>query len=137
MFGKFMDNKLKVLLVKGNAESIYFNRNTETQVLETITKEVSSNIEFTLENGEIQTIKYLKSTDGKTYPPSQLDEEGRKIKGFIWREDEQPKNKNDIFIKDMQKNKAPLKKKVLEKPSLFIDEKTKTKKKTKPTIFGQ
>lgn len=137
MFGKFMDNKLKLLLVKGNAESIYFNRNTETQVLETITKEVSSNIEFTLENGEIQTIKYLKSTDGKTYPPSQLDEEGRKIKGFIWREDEQPKNKNDIFIKDTQKNKAPIKKKVLEKPSLFIDEKTKTKKKTKPTIFGQ
>ncbi|EAQ41434.3 OstA-like protein [Polaribacter sp. MED152] len=141
MFGKFDANKLKFLLVKGNAESIYFNRNAETQVLETITKEVSSNIEFTLENGEIQSIKYLKSSDGKTYPPSELDLEGRKIKGFIWREDEQPKTKYDIFIKDGQENKAPIKKKALEKPSLFIDEKTKDKKKDKKQTslsrFGQ
>ncbi|WP_334058085.1 OstA-like protein [Polaribacter sp. P097] len=141
MFGKFDANKLKFLLVKGNAESIYFNRNAETQVLETITKEVSSNIEFTLENGEIQSIKYLKSSDGKTYPPSELDLEGRKIKGFIWREDEQPKTKNDIFIKDGQEKKAPIKKKALEKPSLFIDEKTKDKKKDKKqtslSSFGQ
>jgi len=141
MFGKFDANKLKFLLVKGNAESIYFNRNAETQVLETITKEVSSNIEFTLENSEIQSIKYLKSSDGKTYPPSELDLEGRKIKGFIWREDEQPKTKNDIFIKDGQEKKAPIKKKTLEKPSLFIDEKTKDKKKDKKqtslSSFGQ
>ena len=141
MFGKFDANKLKFLLVKGNAESIYFNRNAETQVLETITKEVSSNIEFTLDNGQIQSIKYLKSSDGKTYPPSELDLEGRKIKGFIWREDEQPKSKNDIFIKDGNENKAPLKKKAIEKPSLFIDEKTKDKKKVKKktaiSIIGQ
>ena len=141
MFGKFEANKLKLLLVKGNAESIYFNRNTETQKLETITKEVSSNIEFTLVNGEIQTIKYLKSTDGKTYPPSQLDPEGRIIKGFIWREDEQPKKKEDLFIKDSTAKKAPIKKKVLKKPSLFIDEKTKgkkqPKKKTKLSTIGQ
>ena len=141
MFGKFDANKLKFLLVKGNAESIYFNRNAETQVLETITKEVSSNIEFTLDKGQIQSIKYLKSSDGKTYPPSELDLEGRKIKGFIWREDEQPKSKNDIFIKDGNENKAPLKKKALEKPSLFIDEKTKDKKKGKKktaiSIIGQ
>jgi lipopolysaccharide export system protein LptA len=141
MFGKFEANKLKLLLVKGNAESIYFNRNAETQKLETITKEVSSNIEFTLVNGEIQTIKYLKSTDGKTYPPSQLDPEGRIIKGFVWREDEQPKKKEDIFIKDITSNKLPIKKKVLEKPSLFIDEKTKDKKKGKKktaiSIIGQ
>ncbi|WP_296637171.1 OstA-like protein [Polaribacter sp.] len=141
MFGKFEANKLKLLLVKGNAESIYFNRNTETQVLETISKEVSSNIEFTLVNGEIETVKYLKSTDGKTYPPSQLDQKGRIIKGFLWREDEKPKKKEDIFIKDITSNKLPIKKKVLEKPSLFIDKKTKDKKKGKKktaiSIIGQ
>jgi len=128
MFGKFQDNKLNFLLVKGNAESIYFNRNQDTQVLETITKEVSSNIEFTLANGEIQTIKYLKNSDGKTYPPSELAEEGRKIKGFIWREEEQPKQKEDIFIKDKTPNRAPLKKNVLKKPALLEDKKTKPKK---------
>jgi len=98
MFGKFYENKLKYLLVKGNAESVYFNRNEQTKVLETITKEISSNIEFTLEKGEVQSIKYLTQSDGKTYPPSMFPEESKKLKGFIWREDEQPKKKEDIFL---------------------------------------
>ncbi len=99
MFGKFKANKLRFLLVKGNAESVYFNRSEQTNELETITKEISSNIEFTLTKGQVETIKYLKTSDGKTYPPSQLPEDVRKLKGFIWREDEQPKKMEDIFIK--------------------------------------
>ena len=99
MFGKFKANKLRFLLVKGNAESVYFNRSEKTNELETITKEISSNIEFTLTKGQVETIKYLKTSDGKTYPPSQLPEDVRKLKGFIWREEEQPKKMEDIFIK--------------------------------------
>ena len=99
MFGKFKANKLRFLLVKGNAESVYFNRSEQTNELETITKEISSNIEFSLTKGQVETIKYLKTSDGKTYPPSQLPEDVRKLKGFIWREDEQPKKMEDIFIK--------------------------------------
>ncbi len=99
MFGKFKENKLRLLLVKGNAESVYFNRNEETSTLETITKEVSSNIEFTLANGQIESIKYLKESDGSTFPPSKYPEEDRKLNGFIWRETEQPKRKEDIFLK--------------------------------------
>jgi len=100
MFGKFYNNKLKTLLVKGNAESVYFNRNEDTQALETITKEISSNIEFTLENGQIISIKYLVQSDGKTYPPSIFPNDDRILKGFVWRENEQPKNKEDIFTND-------------------------------------
>jgi len=99
MFGKFKTNKLRFLLVKGNAESVYFNRNEQTNKLETITKEISSNIEFTLTKGQIETIKYLKTSDGYTYPPSQLPDDVRKLKGFVWRENEQPKRMKDIFIK--------------------------------------
>ena len=99
MFGKFKTNKLRFLLVKGNAESVYFNRNEQTNKLETITKEISSNIEFTLTKGQIETIKYLKTSDGYTYPPSQLPDDVRKLKGFVWRENEQPKRMEDIFIK--------------------------------------
>lgn len=127
MYGKFFNNKLKVLLVKGNAESIYFNRNEDTQILETITKEVSSNIEFTFKDGEIESIKYLKQSDGNTYPPSKLPEEGKKIKGFIWRQSEQPLSKEDIFIKDSKDKKAPIKKKPLQKPTAILGKKKKTK----------
>jgi hypothetical protein len=107
MFGKFEKNKLRLLLVKGNAESVYFNRNEETNVLETITKEVSSNIKFTLENGQIETIMYLKTSDGNTYPPSKLPDDVRKLKGFIWREEEQPKQRDDIFTNDNNKVEIP------------------------------
>ncbi len=98
MYGQFIENKLKNLLVKGNGEAVNFNRNDEG-VLETITKQYCSNIEFGLIDGEINQIKCLKMSDGKTYPPSIFPEYDKRLKDFIWRESEQPKNKEDIFIK--------------------------------------
>ena len=79
MYGKFQENKLRNLLVKGNAESVYYNRNEETNIIETITKEISSNIDFILAKGVIESIKYLKASDGKTYPPSMLPEAVKKL----------------------------------------------------------
>jgi hypothetical protein len=84
---------------------VYYNRNEETGELETITKEIASNIEFVLDEGEIESIKYLKKSDGKTYPPSMLPEEVRRLNGFVWRGLEQPKSKYDIFIKDRASKK--------------------------------
>ena len=131
MFGKFEKNKLRNLLVKGNAESVYYNRNEETNVIETITKEISSNIEFLLTKGVIESIKYLKASDGKTYPPSMLPEDVKKLKGFIWRESEQPKKMEDIFTKDSNEKKAPIKKKKKAKknPAVFNEKTTKKGKK--------
>ena len=60
MFGKFIDGELKHFLVDGNAEVVYFNRNEEG-LLETITKQECSAIEFTLdENNNIESVKYIK-----------------------------------------------------------------------------
>ena len=127
MFGKFKDNKLHLLLVKGNAESVYFNRNEETHVLETITKEISSNIEFTLDKGQIESVKYLKKSDGNTYPPSKLPEDVNKLKGFIWREDEQPKKMEDIFIHDDDKKSPPKKDDKEKSPAAILNKKKKIK----------
>lgn len=134
IFGKFLENKLKLLLVKGNAESVYFNRNEEG-VLETVTKEISSNIEFTLNEGEIEQIKYLKKSEGTTYPPSKLPEEVNRLNGFIWRETEQPKSKEDIFKKDKQDKSPKKSKKDLVKPALkkLPKKERKRKKEILPT----
>jgi hypothetical protein len=134
MFGRFENNKLKTLLVNGNAESVYYNRNEETNIIETITKEISGNIEFTFANGIVESIKYLKDSDGKTYPPSMLPDEVKKLKGFIWRENEQPKKMEDIFIKDTDEKKEPLEKKGLIKPVAILDQKSNKKKKPKKEI---
>lgn len=101
VFGKFYDNSLRTLLVKGNAEALNFNRN-EDDVLESITKQLCSSIEFELENNEIIYIKCIRDTDGKTFPPSKLPLPERTLRGFIWREAERPKQKSDIFIRDKE-----------------------------------
>ena len=103
IYGKFIDNDLKTMLVKGNAESLYFNRNEKTLKLETITKEIASDIEFTLKDNEIEETKYFKKTEGKTFPPSEFPENVRKFRGFLWRGNEQPLTMEDIFVKDNTK----------------------------------
>lgn len=113
MFGKFIDGKLKHFLVEGNAEVVYYNRN-EAGLLETITKQECSSIEFTLdETNNIESVKYIKKPEGISYPPELLPENARILKGFIWREDEQPKVMEDIFIdrKNIPKSKKPILKK--------------------------
>lgn len=134
IYGKFLNNDLKNLLVKGNAESLYYNRNEETQKLETITKEIASDIEFTLENNEIVETKYFKKSEGKTFPPSEFPEEDRKFRGFLWREDEQPKTKDDIFIKDDKKLTPNISEKnpAVEKAKARLEK--EKKKRTKATV---
>ncbi|WP_431165549.1 OstA-like protein [Tenacibaculum halocynthiae] len=100
IYGKFIENDLRTMLVKGNAESLYYNRNDETQKLETITKEIASDIEFKLENNEVIETKYFKKSEGKTFPPSEFPKGEKKFRGFVWRGDEQPLVMEDIFIKD-------------------------------------
>ncbi|CAM1335245.1 OstA-like protein [Tenacibaculum aestuariivivum] len=105
IYGKFEKNKLKTMLVKGNAESLYYNRNESTKKLETVTKEIASDIEFTFAENEIRETKYFKLSEGKTFPPSKFPSEEKKFKGFIWRSDEQPLNIHDIFKKDTNTSK--------------------------------
>ena len=98
MYGKFIDGKLKHFLVKGNAEVVYYNRNEEG-LLETITKQECSSIEFTLDaTNNIESVKYIQKPEGTSYPPDELPTNARTLKGFIWREDEQPKTMEDIFV---------------------------------------
>ncbi|MFY0630798.1 MAG: hypothetical protein JXR05_10490 [Flavobacteriaceae bacterium] len=134
MYGKFFENKLKTLLVKGNGEAVKYNWNDEG-VLETITKQLCSNIEFELSDNEIDRIKCFKQSDGITYPPSIFPKEEAKLKGFLWREDEQPKTKEDIFLKDKKTVRIPLAKKITPKKSTpakkGVDKKAVNKKSVK------
>ncbi len=136
MYGKFVDNKIKKLLVKGNAESIYFNRNEKSKKLETITKEIASDIEFTLENNEIYETKYFKKTEGKTYPPSKFPKDQLRFKGFVWREEEKPKTKEDIFEKSQVKKLKNFPKEMTKAKKQFQKESTKKEKLEKDLILN-
>ncbi|MGY6648417.1 OstA-like protein [Wenyingzhuangia sp. IMCC45574] len=99
MFGKFIDQKLSSLLAKGNGAVINYARD-ERGILNAIMDIECSNIRFSLKDNRIQEILFLKKPEGKTYPPSQYPKDKGKLKGFIWRDDEKPLKKEDIFVHD-------------------------------------
>ena len=95
LYGKFRDNKLyEVDLVK-NTEVIYYAY--DKLLLQGIEKKVSSRINMTLENNQIRTLTSFTNVESETYPEKDLPENARKLRGFIWRGDEQIKSKEDIF----------------------------------------
>ena len=95
LYGKFRDNKLyEVDLVK-NTEVIYYAY--DKLLLQGIEKKVSSRINMTLENNQVRTLTSFTNVESETYPEKDLPENARKLRGFIWRGDEQIKSKEDIF----------------------------------------
>jgi hypothetical protein len=99
LYGKFEENDLRFVRIVGNSEVIHFVRDEEKNLIG-IEKTTCSEIHFVLRDGKIETSTFLTQPDGQTYPPSQLPENVRKLRGFIWRENEKPMTKNDIFILD-------------------------------------
>jgi lipopolysaccharide export system protein LptA len=96
LYGKFRDNKLYEVDVVKNTEVIYFMRNDEKELIG-INKTVSSRINMTLNENQIDAITFFKKVEGDIYPEKDLPENARKLKGFIWRGDECIKTKEDIF----------------------------------------
>lgn len=99
LLGKFMENDLRFVHIVGNSEVIHYVRNEQNELIG-IEKTNCSEIHFVLKDGRIESSKFINQPDGQTYPPSQLPENARKLRGFLWREAEKPLTKNDIFIRD-------------------------------------
>ncbi|MGS2763747.1 OstA-like protein [Sinomicrobium sp. M5D2P9] len=99
LLGYFEENELRVVDMIKNAESIYYTRNDKNELIG-IDKHVSGNIQFTIENNEIQDISYFINPDAILYPENQLPENTRKLRGFVWYGDEMIRSKDDIFDED-------------------------------------
>lgn len=130
LLGKFIENDLRDVHIIGNGEMIYYARDENTNDLIGIDQTTCSNMYFLFKENAIQEARFLTSPEGSTYPLSELPENARKLRDFIWREDEKPKTKDEIFIKDaaaipVKKNEDELPK----KPLGEIDKKEKLVKK--------
>ncbi|WP_055445423.1 OstA-like protein [Lacinutrix himadriensis] len=93
------DNTLKQVDINKNAESIYFARNEKNELVG-IDKSKSGSIMMLFSNGDIDELRKIRQVDGKTYPESEFPENVRKLRGFNWREEERPKNVEDLFSDD-------------------------------------
>ena len=97
--GLFKENELHTIDVIKNAESIYFLRNADNELVG-IDKSKSGKMRIWVSENKIDELRKINQIDGKTYPEDDFPENERILKGFVWRETERPRSIEDLFSED-------------------------------------
>ena len=97
--GLFKENELHTIDVIKNAESIYFLRNADNELVG-IDKSKSGKMRIWVSENKIDELRKINQIDGKTYPEDDFPENERILKGFVWRETERPISVEDLFSED-------------------------------------
>ena len=95
----FKDNDLNRIYVNGNGQTLYFAKDSENEKGKIIgmNKADCSNLLVMVTNNEISKILFLDQPSGSLTPLSKIDQSALKLKDFRLRDEERPKNKDDIY----------------------------------------
>ena len=99
LYGLFENNELNTIDVIKNAETIYYLRNSENELVG-IDKSKSGSIKIFISENQIDELIKINQIGGKTYPEEDFPEKEIKLKGFVWRNEERPKTVDDLFSDD-------------------------------------
>lgn len=99
LYGKFIENELKIIDLVKNTEVIYYLYNDDDELVG-IDKTICSKIRLLMNNSDIEDITFFVNPEGDIFPENDLPVESRKLKGFIWRGEERIYSKEDIFDDD-------------------------------------
>ncbi|WP_298488547.1 OstA-like protein [uncultured Maribacter sp.] len=99
LFGQFEENELKIIDLIKNTEVIYYMYNDDDELIG-INKTICSEIRITMANNDVEDLVFKTNPDGTIFPETELPENSRKLKGFIWRGEERIRTKDDIFDED-------------------------------------
>lgn len=97
MHGQFKNGKLSSFSIKGNAETIYFKRDTVKNIVTDMSRTQSGRAYFNFTNGDISSIAFTDKYSANGYPISKVKEEDKKLKNFIWRPQDRPASKAAIL----------------------------------------
>ncbi len=96
MTGYFTDNELKKIRVESNSETIYYVRDDDESLIG-VNKAVSGSMWIFVNENKIERIIYIDHPTAILYPERDMPQEEKQLRGFSWREDQRPRNKNEIF----------------------------------------
>tara|TARA_R110002096_G_scaffold320020_1_gene514124 strand:- start:1224 stop:2432 length:1209 start_codon:yes stop_codon:yes gene_type:complete len=99
LFGKFIENELKLIDLVQNTEVVYYMYNDDDELIG-IDKTVCSKIRITMAENDIEDLTFYTDPDGDIFPEKDLPKNSRILKGFVWRGDERILTKEDIFDED-------------------------------------
>ena len=95
----FVDNEIRRIVVKGNAESLYYIRDNDDELIG-IDKAVAAMLYIIVENNEFKSVTYINGASAVTYPEEEIAKPDLRLKGFKLQTNRQPQRKEDIFIRD-------------------------------------
>jgi len=105
MRGFFNNGKLERLFIDGNAETIYFSR--DSGKVSGMQRSLSSRIRINFKDSKLTDITFLAKPEHRYGPLDKFTEDDKILKGFLWKPKERPASKEEIIA---PKKKEPAKK---------------------------
>lgn len=97
MLGYFRNSQLDKINVYGNGEAVYVLKD-ELDKITGINTVSCSQMRIDVKDKDIQRISFQNKPDAILYPYDELPKKWRKLDGFMWRFEEKPSKKEDIFL---------------------------------------
>ena len=104
--GNFKNGALERIDIDKNTEVLYYMYAEDTGELIGIDRTDCSSLNMWIENNAIGSIQFNVQPSGNVFPEEDIEKNERRLEGFIWKEDQRPKNKDDLF--DAEDLKLPL-----------------------------
>jgi lipopolysaccharide export system protein LptA len=98
MHGTFKDNKLSSMTVRGNAETIYFDRDSVTNKVTNMTHTVSGIAYAYFKNGEVKKGGIKNKAESAANAIAKIKEDDKTLKSFIWKPKDRPKSRQDVMV---------------------------------------
>lgn len=95
----FKNNEIHKIIANSNAESVYYIRDEEKQLIG-IDKANASILYITMKDNDFESVTYTHHAKATTYPKKEFPEEYKRLRGFKLQNQRRPMKKEDIFIKN-------------------------------------
>ncbi len=97
MRGRFKDNKLSRMFIDGNAESIYYTRDSVKKTVSGMQRSLSSRMRIDFKDNQATNLALYTKPEDKYGPLDKFKEEEKLLKGFIWKPELRPVSKESII----------------------------------------
>jgi len=97
MRGYFNDDKLNRMFIDGNAESIYFNRDSGKTTISGMERSLSTRMRVNFKDNKATNLAFLTKPEHKYTPIAKVKDDDKILKGFIWKPKDRPVSKESII----------------------------------------
>jgi hypothetical protein len=96
MKGFFKNDKLDVVFVNGNAESIYFPQDTSEN--KGMMRSVAAKMRINFHQDSLMQIAFIRQPEHNYYPFEKITEELKTLPNFSWKPKDRPKSKEEVIF---------------------------------------